>query len=70
MQAGYVEGHGRLDVVPRVAVASGEPGDHPGGQLQLGDAAGRGQQLARREQAREVGEVVAVQGVLRSGFVA
>ena len=49
-----VEGHGRLDVVPRVAVAAGEPRDHPGGQLPLGDAVERGVKIGGRDQARDV----------------
>ena len=31
------QGHGRFDVVPRVAVAALEPRDHPVGPLQVGD---------------------------------
>ena len=36
--AAEVEGHGRLDVVPRVGVPAGEPRDHARRQLPLGDA--------------------------------
>ena len=49
------------------------PGYHgimPAGQLQRGDAAGRGQHLVGGEHAGEVGEVAAVHALLRSGFVA
>jgi hypothetical protein len=42
VEAGDVERHRRLDVVPRVAVAAGEPRDHAGVELQRGEvAAGR-----------------------------
>ena len=49
-----IEGHGRLDVVPGVAVAPGEPGDHAGGQLPLGDAVEGGVEIGGRDQARDV----------------
>ena len=42
------ERHGRLDVVPRVGVAAGEPGDHAVGQLPLGDAVDGCRAAARR----------------------
>ena len=50
------EGHGRLDVVPRVGVAAGEPRDHAARQLPLGDGVDRLGQLCggddrRRRQA-------------------
>ena len=40
VETGDVERHGGLDVVPRVAVAAGEPRDHPGVELQRGDPFG------------------------------
>ena len=52
--AADVEGHGRLDVVPRVGVAAGEPRDHPGGQLPLGDAVEGGVEVGGRDEARDV----------------
>src|SRR5690606_1620081 len=53
-----VERHGRLDVVPRVAVAAGEPRDHPRWQLPLCAAANRGLGAGGRDQAGDVGRDV------------
>jgi hypothetical protein len=52
--AADVEGHGGLDVVPRVGVAAGEPGDHPGRQLPLGDAVEGGVEVGGRDEPRDV----------------
>ena len=50
------ERHGGLDVVPRVAVAADEPGDHPVAPLHLGDGVARGQDVRAREDARHLGQ--------------
>src|SRR5690606_23643179 len=46
----------RLDVVPRVCVAAREPGDHPRGELPLGDGVDGLLQLAGGGDAGHVGE--------------
>jgi hypothetical protein len=52
-----VEGHGRLDVVPRIGVAAGEPGDHAVGQLPVGDGIDGGRHLGATEDAGKVRHV-------------
>jgi hypothetical protein len=49
-----VEGHGRLDVVPGVAVTAGEPRDHARRQLPLGDAVDSGVQIGGRDETGDV----------------
>jgi SAM-dependent methyltransferase len=56
LAATAVERHGGLDVVPDVRVAPGEPGDHPGGQLPLGDGLGGVRHLGRGQDAGHVGQ--------------
>jgi hypothetical protein len=50
------EGHGRLDVVPRVGVAAGEPGDHARRQLPLGDGVDGRLDVGRVDDAGDVAE--------------
>ena len=40
VEAGDIERHGGLDVVPRIAMPAGEPRDHPRVELQRGDPLG------------------------------
>ncbi len=56
VQADSGEGHGRLDVVPRVAVPAGEPRDHPVRALQGGDGLGGGHHLAGRHDSGNLGD--------------
>ncbi len=57
MEAGDIERHRGLDVVPRVAVAAGEPRDHAGLQLQRCQMLAGGAQLVGAEHAREIRQV-------------
>ena len=50
------QGHGRLHVVPRIAVAALEPRDHPVCPLHVGDRMGRGQHVGGREHPRHLGD--------------
>ena len=50
------QGHGRLDVVPRVAVPPVEPRDHAVVPLHRGDGVARGEDLGIREDARYLGQ--------------
>ena len=43
------QGHRCLDMVPRVGMAAGEPGDHPVGELDFGDRVGGAPQVFDRE---------------------
>ena len=54
MEAGDVERHGGLDVVPRVAMTTGEPRDHAGVELQRGDPLRGLDDLFGREHAVDV----------------
>ena len=57
MEAGHVEGHGRLDVVPRVAVSAFEPRDHAGVELQRGDRFGGADDLVGTQHTFDVRHV-------------
>src|SRR5207248_9790508 len=48
------QGHGRLHVVPRVGVTTGEPRDHAVGELDPGDGVDRGRHLVGLEDATDV----------------
>ena len=50
------EGHRRLDVVPGVGVAAGEPRHHARGQLPLGDGIDGLPELRGRDHAADVAE--------------
>ena len=54
VEPGDVERHRALDEVPRVAVAAGEPGDHPVRVLQGGDLVGGGIELGGRQHVGEI----------------
>ena len=56
VQADGGEGHGRLDVIPRVAVSSREPRDHPVRLLQGGDRLSGGEDLGRGHDAGNLGD--------------
>ena len=53
--AAHHQGHGRLDVVPRVGVAAVEPRDHAVGQLDRRDPFGGGGHLGRASEAHVAG---------------
>ena len=55
-EAGGGQGHGRLHVVPRVAVATRVPGDHPAGELERGDGRRGLLHLLGGEDAVDVGD--------------
>ena len=57
VEAGHVERHGGLDVIPRIAMATGKPRDHPGVELQRGQMQARAVQFVGAEHAGEIGEV-------------
>ncbi len=50
------ERHRGLDVIPRVAVATDEPGDHPVASLHLRDGVCRGQDVRARQDAGHLGQ--------------
>ena len=56
VEAGHVERHRRLDVVPRIAVTAGEPRDHARRHLQRGEVVGGLPDLVGREDARQIGD--------------
>ena len=56
VEAGDVERHRRLDMVPGVAVATGEPRDHAARRLQRGEVATRLHDLVGRQHAGQVGD--------------
>ena len=55
-QAAHGQGHGRLDVVPGIAVPAVEPRDHPVVALHLRDGVARGQYVRAREDAGHFGQ--------------
>jgi hypothetical protein len=56
VEAGDVERHRRLDVVPGVAVPAVEPRDHAARGLEVGEVLGRGDDLVGRQHAGDVGD--------------
>ncbi len=55
-QAAHGQRHGRLDVVPRVAVAALEPRDHAVGSLDGGDGVGRGEHVGSGQDPGHLGQ--------------
>jgi hypothetical protein len=54
VEAGDIERHGGLDVVPRVAVTTGPPRDHARRHLQAGNPLGADDDLVGGENAVEM----------------
>ena len=57
VHAADIHRHRRLDVVPRVAVLTGEPRDETGRQLYLGDRRGRRAQIGGGENTGKLGHL-------------